>query len=88
MPVAFTTRAGLDHRNVGPISMAGDTFELHTALKEGGGFVVVPDEDTLLISILNEHEALKHSTLKAAEEAAEKASRKAAKKATTEDGEK
>jgi len=88
MPTAFTTRAGLDHRNVGSIAVGDESYELHEALKEGGGYIVVPDDNTLLLTVLDENQALERTTLKAAEEAQEKASRKAAKKATTEDGEK
>lgn len=69
MPVAYTTRAGLDSSSVGSIAVGDESYELHEALDEGGGYVVVPDDNTLLQVILDEHPAMKRSTLKAAEDA-------------------
>jgi hypothetical protein len=87
MPVAFTTRAGLDSSSVGSIAVGDESYELHEVLDEGGGYIVVPDDNTLLQVILDEHPAMKRSTLKAAEEAAEKQQRKAARKAEKADNE-
>lgn len=79
MPVAFTTRSGFDHTSVGSIAVGNESYELHEALQEGQGFVVVPDDNTLLQVVLDEHPALKRSTLKAAEEAQQPKGRKTAR---------
>jgi hypothetical protein len=79
MAVAYTTRAGLDSSNVGSIAVGDESFELHEALDEGNGVVVVEDDNTLLQVILDEHPAMKRTTLKAAEEAHDEASKKAAR---------
>ena len=79
MPVAFTTRSGLDSSSVGSIAYGNESYELHEALDEGGGYVVVADDDTLLQVILDEHPALKRTTLKAADEARESIERKEAR---------
>lgn len=77
MPVAYTTRAGLDSSSVGSIAVGDESYELHEHLDEGGGVIVVPDDNTLLQVILDEHPAMKRTTLKAAEEAQTKAAKKA-----------
>jgi tRNA(Leu) C34 or U34 (ribose-2'-O)-methylase TrmL len=82
MPVAYTTRAGLDSSNVGSIARGNESYELHEALEEGGGYVVVADDDTLLQVVLDEHPAMKRTTLKAAEEALQDAEQKAARSAS------
>jgi hypothetical protein len=83
MPVAFTTRSGLDSSNVGSIAVGDESYELHEALDEGGGYVVVPDDNTLLQVILDEHPAMKRTTLKAAEEATAEADKKTARSERT-----
>lgn len=79
MPVAFTTRAGLDSSSVGSIAVGDESYELHEKLDEGGGYVVVPDDNNLLLVVLDEHPALKRTTLKAAGEAQEEIAQKQAR---------
>jgi hypothetical protein len=83
MPVAYTTRAGLDSSSVGSIAYGNESYELHEALDAGGGFVVVADDDTLLQVILDEHPAMKRTTLKAADEAREEIDKKATRSEAT-----
>lgn len=77
MPVAYTTRAGLDSSNVGSVAAGDESFELHEELDKGNGFVIVDDDNTMLQVVLDAHDALKRTTLKAAEDAAEEAEQKA-----------
>src|SRR4051794_7778298 len=59
MSVAFGPAAGLGPENLGLIAFGDGDFDVPAALKEGGGKIVVPDEDTALIARLDGYDGLK-----------------------------
>jgi hypothetical protein len=79
MPVAFAPRAGFTAESVGTVAVGDNTLNVTDALNEAGGVLVVPDDDTLLTLVLDEHPALKRTTLKAAEDAQAPSGKKAAR---------
>lgn len=65
MPVAYAPRAGYTAASVGAFIAVGDqTLDVKAAFKKGGGQIVVPDHDTLLQLVLDEHPALKRVSAK------------------------
>jgi hypothetical protein len=59
MSIAFAPRAGYSAESVGTVAVGDGTLNVTEALNEHGGVLVVPDSDTLLALVLDEHPALK-----------------------------
>ncbi len=77
MSVAFGIRAQYtDNWEPGVIAVGDSEFNLKEALSDGGGEIVVPSTDALLVATLDEQPALKRVPVKSSEDQARAAAAK------------
>lgn len=56
---AYAPRAGVEREWFGVVAVGDSTLNVHDALEEGDGVIVVPDSDNLTMLVLDEHPQLK-----------------------------